>query len=72
MDYGLTNSNELTVKNLDLKHALASGQPLTFLADCDWPKNRFSYVDNGKRTTFKISGNPKNLTMALARGAPNF
>ncbi len=71
MDYRFTNSNELAVTNLDIKHTLASGQPLTFLSDCDWKKNRFSYVDNGKKTTFKVSGTPKNLKLTLARGAPD-
>jgi N-glycosylase/DNA lyase len=70
-DYELTSSNELAVRNFDPKHTIESGQPLTFLADCDWPRKRFSYTDNGKKTTFKISGNPGSLTMTLARGAPD-
>ena len=47
-DYRFIDSNALAVKNLHLKHTIASGQPLTFLADTDWKKNRFSYVDNGQ------------------------
>ncbi len=69
-DYSLSG-NRILATSLDLKHTLASGQPLTFMADCDWPNKRFSYVDNGKRTTFRVSGNPRNLTMTLARGAPD-
>jgi N-glycosylase/DNA lyase len=69
-DYAMSG-NRILATNLDLKHTIASGQPLTFLADCDWPKKRFSYVDNGKKTTFRVSGNPSNLIMTLARGAPN-
>lgn len=71
MDYRFTSGNELTVKNFDVRHTIESGQPLTFLADCDWKKNKFSYVDNGKKTTFRISGNPNATTLMLARGAPN-
>lgn len=70
-DYRFTSSNELAVKNFDIKHTVASGQPLTFLADTDWKKKRFSYVDNGKKTTFRVSGDPRNLTLTLARGAPD-
>jgi N-glycosylase/DNA lyase len=71
MDYQFTNgSNQLTVKNFDVKHTIGSGQPLTFLADTDWKNNKFSYVENGKKVTFKISGNPSSMTMSLARGAP--
>jgi N-glycosylase/DNA lyase len=73
MDYRVTNSssNELLARNFDVKHTIESGQPLTFLADCDWKKNRFSYVENGKKVTFKVSGSPSNMTLTLARGAPN-
>ena len=69
-DYSIIG-NTIRARNLDLRHTIASGQPLTFLADCDWPKKRFSYVDNGKKTTFRVSGNPGGLTMMLARGAPD-
>ncbi len=63
--------NQIRAKNLDVRHTIESGQPLTFLADCDWKKGRFSYVDNGKKVTFKVSGGPENAILTLARGAPD-
>jgi N-glycosylase/DNA lyase len=69
-DYSISGST-IRATDLDIKHTMASGQPLTFLADCDWPSRRFSYVDNGKKTTFRVSGSPSSLTMTLVRGAPN-
>jgi N-glycosylase/DNA lyase len=63
--------NQIRARNLDVRHTIESGQPLTFLADCDWPRKRFSYVDNGKKVTFKVSGSPASATMTLARGAPD-
>ncbi|MDE1865485.1 MAG: hypothetical protein KGH94_02510 [Candidatus Micrarchaeota archaeon] len=62
--------NRIMARNFDVRHTIESGQPLTFLADCDWPANKFSYVDNGKKVTFKISRQNGTTTLMMARGAP--
>jgi N-glycosylase/DNA lyase len=69
-DYSISG-NQILASNFNVRHTIESGQPLTFLADCDWKNNKFSYVDNGKKTTFKVSGNPDSSTLMLARGAPD-
>jgi N-glycosylase/DNA lyase len=69
-DYSISG-NTIRAQNLDPMHTIESGQPLTFLADRDWSKNRFSYVEDGKKVTFKASGDPGNMTLMLARGAPD-
>ena len=71
MDYRFTSSSTLTAKNLDISHTVQSGQPLAFLADYDDKKGRLSYIENGKRVTFRVSGSPNSATMVLARGAPD-
>ena len=69
-DYRISE-NMIMARNLDPMHTIESGQPLTFLADRDWSKGRFSYVENGKKVVFKTSGDPGNMTLMLARGAPD-
>ncbi len=53
--------NGVKVENLNLKHTVESGQPLTFHADCDWPNRRVSYNNGVQLVTLAFSANGKKV-----------
>ncbi len=71
VDYRFNSSNELGARNLNLKHTIESGQPLTFLANYDWKKGRFSYVDKSGKVLFSYGKSPEGTTVQIRMGRPD-